>query len=157
MKDTMVDIGKALSLNPTNNFFQQYRVSLDGFIKKVYMDRLVFVVNVLEQVEKEMEVKEKMEIMSKVNSKIQQTLNIWEQHSETVAFPDECKVLNIMKEKYVVAINFFFEIGNYDQLYLAIDGNQRFKIFYESLNKLSSFETANIEEAVLQSLTDCQL
>ena len=49
---------------------------------------------------------------------------------EDLKYPDECKVMDIMREKYQDAIAFFDSSSEKDQVYLAVKENQIFRSIY---------------------------
>ena len=56
-------------------------------------------------------------------------------------YPEECRVLDIMREKYHEAIRFFTDTNDKKQQMLAVNEFQRFAYFYhEKMGKYISFD-----------------
>lgn len=80
-----------------------------------------------------------------------------EQDSEDekeLEYPEECRILDIMKEKYIDAIAFFYETEDKKQLPLSVKEFQRFCYLYEKMSKYLEFDPEVIEDEVYQRLDE---
>ena len=73
---------------------------------------------------------------------------------DVLEYPDECRVLDIMRGKYFDAIQFFYDSEDKKQLPLAIKEFQKFSYLYEKMAKYLDFDPAEIEEDVYIRLDD---
>ena len=71
-----------------------------------------------------------------------------------LTYPEECRVLDIMKDKYYDAVQFFHDTDDKKQLALAVKEYQRFCFFYEKMSKYLEFDPTQIEEDVYQRLDE---
>jgi hypothetical protein len=55
-------------------------------------------------------------------------------------YPEECKVLDIMRDKYYDAIAFYCDTDDKKQMKLAVKEYQRFHNFYEKMSKYLEFD-----------------
>ena len=71
-----------------------------------------------------------------------------------MSYPEECRVLDIMKDKYYDAVQFFHDTNDKKQLAIAVKEYQRFCYFYEKMSKFLEFDIDDIEEDVYSRLSD---
>ena len=70
-------------------------------------------------------------------------------------YPEECRVLDIMREKYIDAVRFFTDTNDKKQLALAIKEYQTFSSFYQDkMTKYLEFDPLNIEDDIYSRLSD---
>ena len=70
-------------------------------------------------------------------------------------YPEECRVLDIMKEKYLEAVRFFSDTNDKKQLNLAIKEHQTFCSFYhEKMTKYLEFDPLQIEDDIYTRLPE---
>ena len=77
------------------------------------------------------------------------------EEEEELKYPDECRVMDIMKDKYQDAIAFFENATDKDQVYLAVKENQIFRtIYFDNMQKYILFNPTNIEDEIYQRLSE---
>lgn len=76
-----------------------------------------------------------------------------EEEDKEEAYPEECKVLDIMKEKYYDAVQFFRDTEDQKQLKLAVQEYQRFSYLYEKMSRYLVFDPLDIEDDIYQRLS----
>lgn len=64
------------------------------------------------------------------------------EREEELTYPEECRVLDIMKEKYYEAVQFFRDTDDKKQTALAVKEYQRFCYFYEKMSRFLEFDPA---------------
>ena len=70
-------------------------------------------------------------------------------------YPDECRVLDIMKQKYLEAVRFFSDTNDKHQLNIAILEYQLFSAFHhEKMTKYLEFNPLQIEDDVYSRLQE---
>jgi hypothetical protein len=70
-------------------------------------------------------------------------------------YPEECRVLDIMRDKYHEAVRFFTDTNDKKQSALAVKEFQRFAYFYhEKMTKYLFFDPTDIEEDIYQRLSE---
>ena len=78
-----------------------------------------------------------------------------DEEEKLLKYPDECKVMDIMKDKYQDAIAFFDTSAEKDQVYLAVKENQVFRsIYYDNQFKYLTFDPEEIEDEIYQRLSE---
>ena len=78
-----------------------------------------------------------------------------DEEEEELKYPDECRVLDIMNQKYYDAVAFFNDTQDKTQLPLAIKEFQRFSHFYnEKMLKYLEFDPSDIEEDIYLRLPE---
>ena len=77
-----------------------------------------------------------------------------EEEESKLEYPEECKVLDIMKGKYYDAIQFFNDTEDKKQLELAVKEYQKFSYLYEKMSKYLEFDPEDIEEDIYQRLNE---
>ncbi len=77
-----------------------------------------------------------------------------EGEEEELAYPDECHVIDIMRQKYFDAIAFFYDTNDKKQLNLAVKEYQRFSLFYEKMSRYLEMDPNSIEEDVYSRLDE---
>lgn len=73
---------------------------------------------------------------------------------EDMSYPEECRVLDIMKEKYHDAVQFFNDTNDKKQCDLAIKEYQSFCYFYDKMAKNLAFDPTDIEDEIYNRLED---
>lgn len=69
-----------------------------------------------------------------------------------LSYPEECRVLDIMKDKYYDAVQFFNDTEDKKQLGLAVKEYQRFSYLYEKMSKYLEFDPSDIEDDIYNRL-----
>ena len=70
-------------------------------------------------------------------------------------YPEECRVLDIMRDKYHDAIRFFTDTNDKKQQQLAVKEYQRFAYFYhEKMGRYITFDPQAIEDDVYNRLSE---
>lgn len=70
-------------------------------------------------------------------------------------YPEECRVLDIMRDKYHEAIRFFTDTNDKKQQMLAVKEFQKFAYFYhEKMGKYITFDPQEIEDDVYSRLSE---
>ena len=70
-------------------------------------------------------------------------------------YPEECRVLDIMRDKYHEAIRFFTDTNDKKQQQLAVKEFQRFAYFYhEKMGRYITFDPQDIEDDVYSRLSE---
>jgi hypothetical protein len=70
-------------------------------------------------------------------------------------YPEECRVLDIMREKYHEAVRFFTDTNDKAQSALAIKEYQKFAYFYhEKMARYLMFDPTSIEEDIYSRLSE---
>ena len=70
-------------------------------------------------------------------------------------YPDECRVLDIMRDKYLDAVRFFTDTNDKAQLNLAVKEYQRFCTFYhEKMTRYLEFDPMEIEDDIYSRLSE---
>jgi hypothetical protein len=76
-----------------------------------------------------------------------------EEEEEALVYPEECRVLDIMRDKYYEAISFFNDTDK-KQLPTAIKEYQRFRTFYNKMSEHLEFNPCRIEDDIYERLSD---
>ena len=72
-----------------------------------------------------------------------------EEEAIDLPYPEECRVLDIMRDKYHEAVRFFTDTNDKKQSALAIKEFQKFAYFYhEKMTKYLFFDPTDIEEDI---------
>ena len=69
-------------------------------------------------------------------------------NEEEFVYPEECKVLDIMREKYHDAIQFMYDTEDKKQLGIAVKEYQRFSYFYTKMSRYLEFDPQEIEDEI---------
>ena len=81
-----------------------------------------------------------------------------DKEEENLKYPDECRVMDIMKDKYIDAIAFFDQSTaekDKDQVYIAVKEFQMFRsIYHDRMQKYLEFDPDEIEDEVYQRLSE---
>jgi len=109
LKLALEDINKALEKRPNDKFYKQHRQELDTVINTKLNSEGKFVMEMVERAEYAVQMKLKMQKRrSMEETKGERKVGPEEDDSDlTIEYPEECKVLDIMKGKYYDAIQFF--------------------------------------------------
>lgn len=124
-----------------------------------------FITKLVDKANAQLEIKEKIAYMRR--SRLQEEGEMEAEEEEKVPvkpqeeaapelkYPDECRVLDIMRQKYHEAVRFFTDTNDKQQQNLAVKEYQRFAYFYhEKMLKYISFDPLAIEEDVYQRLSE---
>lgn len=79
-----------------------------------------------------------------------------EDEDKEMVYPEECRVLDIMKDKYYDAVQFFHDTDDKKQLGLAVKEYQRFCYLYEKMNKYLVFDPSDIEDDIYSRLGEME-
>ena len=76
------------------------------------------------------------------------------EEEELNEYPEECKIIDIMRNKYYDVISFYYDTDDKKQIMLAVKEYQRFSFFYEKMSKHLEFDPTYIEDEVYQRLDE---
>jgi hypothetical protein len=78
-----------------------------------------------------------------------------EEDDISLPYPEECRVLNIMNQKYLEAVRFFTGTNDKKQSELSVKEYQRFAYFYhEKMTRYIRFDPEDIEDDVYTRLDE---
>ena len=115
LKKAVDDVNKALEKRPKDKFYQQHRLELETAIKNNISAKIMFITKLVEKAQAQLLLKEKLKIkrqkyLEETKGKDAAELETGVDSDEEDAnftYPEECRVLDIMKDKYYDAIQFF--------------------------------------------------
>lgn len=101
------DANKALAKRPKDKFYNQHKQDLDVVILNYINKKATFIKELVEKAEYALEIKKK--IQKRKQQMMEESKGVAvdiekEEEEKEFEYPEECKVLDIMKEKYHDAI-----------------------------------------------------
>lgn len=160
----MDDANKAIERRPKDKLYLKHKELLEQTMVSQISKEVAFVTKLVDKANAQLEIKERIAYMRR--ARLQEEGLMDEQEEEKVPakqeepepelkYPEECRVLDIMRQKYHEAVRFFTDTNDKQQQIIAVKEFQRFAYFYhEKMLKYISFDPLAIEEDVYQRLSE---
>jgi hypothetical protein len=161
------DANKAIERRPKDKLYQRHRAALEQTVKNKIAKEVLFVTKLVRKAQQQLEVRERINHIRQLKRQEQEEEKGEHVHSSTcghsggsekeleLAYPEECRVLDIMRSKYHEAVRFFTDTNDKPQQKLATAEFQRFAYFYhEKMARYLAFDPLHIEDDVYSRLDE---
>lgn len=114
LKQAVADANKALEKRPKDKFYNAHKAELEKVIQNYVATKIMFIKEMLQKAEAQVAFRHKLKL--KKQKYLEETKGIGadqekndsdDDTAEDFSYPEECQVLDIMKEKYYDAVQFF--------------------------------------------------
>lgn len=157
-KQAVEDANVAVSKRVNDKFYKTHKLELEQVIQNYVSRKASFIREIADKAQQQVLLKKKLKLKRRAMKEESKSRVAPEgedsSEEEDMSYPEECRVLDIMKEKYHDAVQFFNDTQDKKQCELAVKEYQSFCYLYDKMARNLEFDPSDIEDEIYNRLED---